>query len=136
MTIQFFNEYDVHFDDSKLSDIIRNSILEIKASEALLFEEIRLIWVTDEALKKMHIDFLNDPSYTDVMTFPYDDDAELYISVDRAKIVSKNLSHSFTDELHYYAVHGVLHLCNYNDHDEEDIVKMRAAEKRYLAFLK
>ena len=42
------------------------------------------------------------------------------------------LNISFEDELHRVMIHGVLHLCGYDDHEEEDIRMIRKKEEFYL----
>ena len=38
----------------------------------------------------------------------------------------------FEDELHRVMIHGVLHLCGYDDHEEDDIRVIRKKEEFYL----
>ena len=87
-------------------------------------------------------------SVTDVMAFDYtgDDDhlgeedqsspeAEVYVSVDRARAVAAERGESVRDELLLYIVHGSLHLCGLDDHAVEDREEMRAAERSVLSSL-
>jgi probable rRNA maturation factor len=40
--------------------------------------------------------------------------------------------HDVHAELTLYVIHGLLHLCGYDDHSERDRKKMRERERHYL----
>ncbi|MEO2094066.1 MAG: rRNA maturation RNase YbeY [bacterium] len=94
--------------------------------------QLAIIFVSDETLAGLHGRFLGDPSRTDVMAFDLSDEEgaefEVYISVDRAREVSASRSVSLQRELALYLVHGTLHLCGHDDHDEDARASMRRAE--------
>ena len=81
----------------------------------------------------MHAEHLDDPTPTDVITFDLGEEGggpvgELYVSVDRAREVAGRRGVSVARELTLYVVHGALHLCGYDDHEEADRSRMREAE--------
>jgi probable rRNA maturation factor len=101
---------------------------------------IQLVMVSDEALAELHGRFLDDDSPTDVMAFDMSDEVdgrngEVYVSVDCARRVSAQRGTSFDRELALYVVHGCLHLCGYDDHEDEDRARMREAEHDVLSRL-
>ncbi len=103
---------------------------------------VDVVFVDDPTLREMHERFLDDPSLTDVMAFDYtssegeaDPQAEVYVSADRARAVAAERGESPHDELLLYLVHGSLHLCGLDDHEEHDRHEMRAAERAVLAEL-
>jgi len=59
----------------------------------------------------------------------------MYISIDRVKSNASTYGVSFIAELRRVMVHGVLHLCGYNDKSEEEIARMRMEENRLLVLL-
>lgn len=98
---------------------------------------VDLVVVSDEALAELHGRFLDDDSPTDVMAFDLGDEddgpsGEVYLSLDMARRVAAERGVSLARELSLYAVHGCLHLCGYDDHEEEDRRAMRAAEREVL----
>lgn len=104
---------------------------------------VDFILVDDDALTELHARFLDDSSPTDVIAFDLRSpdldlegdagpEAEIYISLDCALRVSKEREVSFLRELSLYAVHGVLHLCGWDDHSSLDRDAMRAAERVVL----
>jgi probable rRNA maturation factor len=101
---------------------------------------LAVVLVDDATLAELHREHLDDPSATDVITFDLGDEApgpagELYVSVERARTVADRRGVSPARELVLYVVHGVLHLCGYDDASEEERVRMRAAEAAVMARL-
>ena len=104
--------------------------------------QVDVIFVDDPTLQAMHEQFLDDPSVTDVMAFDYtkaegdaEPEAEVYVSADRARAVAGERGEAPRDELLLYIVHGALHLCGMDDHEEGPRQEMRAAEAAVLAML-
>ncbi len=112
--------------------------------------ELSIVFLTDAALAKIHVDFMDDPTATDVITFEGDTAAslagEICVSVDTAaRFVglpfagtprAGALQESFSSELTLYVVHGWLHLAGYDDLQSAKKRLMRAAEKRAMALLR
>ena len=72
-------------------------------------------------------------------TFPYESDegieGDVVVSLDMAARVAGEEGRETGDELLLYVVHGVLHLCGWDDQTPEDRRAMRAAERTVLAAL-
>ena len=58
---------------------------------------------------------------------------EIFISIDRVKENAISFEVGFEEELHRVLVHGLLHLCGYNDKTEEETIEMRKKENYYLS---
>ena len=102
--------------------------------------ELSLAFLTDAALARLHADFLEDPSPTDVITFPpdaaHDLAGEVCLSVDAAHTYAYRHDHEFAEELTLYLIHGYLHLCGYDDRVPSTRRQIRGAERRAMAFLR
>ena len=115
--------------------------------------ELSIVFLTDPALAKIHADFMDDPTATDVITFEGDPAAELAgeicVSADTAaRFVglplvgtprlarTRALQDAFATELTLYVVHGWLHLSGYDDLRPAKKRRMRTAEKHAMALLK
>lgn len=123
----------------KVSDeSVENAVVEALREGQREGLALSVVFVTDEALKGLHGRFLDDNSPTDVMTFDLGDEedggpaGELYVSVEAALRCAPTYSWPVENELLLYVVHGTLHLCGYDDHDEEERRAMRLAEARVL----
>ena len=101
--------------------------------------ELSVAFVDDATIAQVHADFMDDPSPTDVITFPADPEmesaGEIIVSVDHALQRSEELGEPFSRELSLYLVHGWLHLAGYDDRCEDDRFRMRKAEQEALAVL-
>ena len=101
--------------------------------------ELSIAFVNDAEIAQVHADFMDDPSPTDVITFPAQPEmksaGEIIVSVDHARTRAAELGEPFSRELSLYLVHGWLHLAGYNDCKESDRAKMREAEQKALVIV-
>ncbi len=102
--------------------------------------ELSIVFVSDTEIGQIHDDFMDDPSATDVITFPADEEmesaGEIIVSVDHAQSKAAELGETFSDELSLYLIHGWLHLAGYDDRNNADRAKMRQAEQQAMVILK
>jgi probable rRNA maturation factor len=113
--------------------------------------ELSVAFFTDAALAKLHADFLDDPTATDVITFEGNPAlgtaGEICVSADaaarqiasarsRPSAVRRGMDRTaFSRELTLYVVHGWLHLAGYDDLVPAKKRVMRRAEARAMALL-
>jgi len=102
--------------------------------------QIDVVFVDDETLASMHGEWLGDDSPTDVISFDLGDEfdgpaGELYVSEPCARRVAGEQGQDPRRELALYVVHGTLHLCGHDDHDDVERAQMREAERQVLARL-
>ena len=101
--------------------------------------DLSIAFVSDKQIAQIHNDHIGDPSVTDVITFPANNDmglaGEIIVSVDRARSCAEELKVPFTRELCLYLIHGWLHLASYDDKNESERAKMREAEQEALEML-
>lgn len=102
--------------------------------------ELSLAILSDEALARLHGDFLDDPTRTDVITFEGEPLAglagEICVSADTALRVARERRSKPSEELTLYVVHGWLHLAGYDDLQPRFKRRMRAAEARAMKILR
>lgn len=80
-------------------------------------EEIEISIVDDPTISRVHGEFLQDPTPTDAITFPY---GEILVSSDTAARYAQEHGISGDEELFRYMVHGLTHLHGYLDYEPED----------------
>ena len=110
---------------------------EVSSLEESSISRLVYHFCSDDHLLKINKQFLNQDDYTDIISFPYSYDpieAEIFISIDRVKDNAEIVNKSFDEELCRVLVHGLLHMCGYDDKDEEDKNKMRTAEDKYILY--
>jgi probable rRNA maturation factor len=139
--VQYFcyNEHPgVQLDDANVEAILSAIQTYVPLDH---YDIISVAFLHESTLVDLHMRFLNDPTPTDVITFPAsksDDErvGEICISVDQAKEYAAEHRQNLAQELTLYMVHGWLHLCGYDDLKASDRKAMRAAEQAVLNFLK
>jgi probable rRNA maturation factor len=101
--------------------------------------ELSVVFLDDAGIGRVHGDFLDDPTPTDVITFPPDPEmdfgGEILVSVDHAMQFAVRKELDFARELTLYLVHGYLHLAGFDDLVPEKKRQMRRAEKKALNLL-
>ncbi len=59
-------------------------------------------------------------------------EGEIVIGAEVAKAQAEERGHDVESELGLYVIHGLLHLCGYDDHEPADIERMRESEQYFL----
>ena len=119
-------------------DQYSNWLINVAELEGKQIYQLQIIFMSDKELLEMNRSFLDHDYYTDIITFPLNEDplmAELYISLERVQDNARGLKVSVINEVARVMVHGVLHLCGYGDHNLEDQKEMREKENYYLNML-
>lgn len=78
---------------------------------------VEIAVVDDETIAQVHAEFLDDPSETDAITFPY---GEILVSCDTAARYAAEHGLQPEEELFRYMVHGLTHLHGYLDYEPDD----------------
>lgn len=108
--------------------------------------EFRIWFLDDEAMAQAHVDIMDVPGTTDVITmayleepealFPGDMGLELLICVPFAEREgSERQDSSFADEMVLYMVHGCLHAAGEDDLTDEARPSMRRREAEVMSEL-
>ncbi|MDB1088229.1 rRNA maturation RNase YbeY [Streptomyces sp. ACA25] len=133
MTIEVNNESGLEIDERAVLDIARYALARMRIHP---LSELSVIAVDIPAMEQLHLQWMDLPGPTDVMSFPMDelrppsrDDEEpppgllgdivLCPQVARTQGAEAPTAHSMDTELQLLTVHGVLHLLGY-DHEEPD----------------
>ena len=98
--------------------------------------QIDIILTDKKFLNSLKKKYFNMDVFTDVMAFNLGDDknidGEIYISIDDVLENSKLFSKTFNDEFKRIIIHGVLHLCGYDDKTKKEKENMTLLEEKYL----
>lgn len=101
--------------------------------------DITYIFCSDAYIQALNKQSLNHDYATDIITFDNrlnSDDpifTDLFIGVETVMRNAQELGQSFEDELKRVMIHGVLHLCGFNDKTEEEQREMRKKEDEMLS---
>jgi probable rRNA maturation factor len=94
--------------------------------------EVSLLLTDDKEIAKLHEEYLDDPTPTDVMSFAMEEGAEVVVSVETARRVAQSAGHAIKAEVALYVVHGILHTVGYDDVEDDDRQRMRDAESAIM----
>ena len=111
----------------------------VLTGEGVTDGKITIAFMTDPAIHALNKRFLEHDEPTDVITFPYSQKplhGDLAISTDTAISAAAERGHAAGEELLLYVIHGILHLCGYDDTSEKKHKVMRQKEAEYLKQLK
>jgi rRNA maturation RNase YbeY len=131
----FFHDISDRIEDL---DQYTDWLIKVAELEGKQIHQLQIIFMSDKELLEMNRSFLGHDYYTDIITFPLNDDplmAELYISLERVKDNALKLKVSEKKEVMRVMVHGVLHLCGYRDTRPEEKKEMRERENYYIRML-
>jgi len=136
MILYFF---ETHFDILQKREI-KIWLREVAAREKKRIQDLNIVFYNDEQLSLLNQKYLNHDTLTDIITFDYSKrnilEGDICISVERVKENAETYNFTFDEELRRVIVHGILHLCGYNDKNLEEKGVMNQKEDEYLALFK
>ena len=130
---------------------IKSWLKAVAGAEGKQIGAIAVIFCSDEYLLQLNRRYLQHDYYTDIITFDYTVTAQcvalppqaqriapllggdLFISTDTVRANAERYGQTFNDELHRVILHGLLHLCGYEDATPAQQKIMRCMEDKYLA---
>jgi probable rRNA maturation factor len=124
----------VAVDRRRMREVVR-AVLE---GESVADAEISLAFVDNPTIHQLNRRYLQHDEPTDVLSFPLSEPGsrklagELVISVEVAQTQAQDRGHDVHTELALYVIHGLLHLCGYNDAAPAGQGAMRQRERHYL----
>jgi probable rRNA maturation factor len=124
----------VQLEYARLKDCAR----AVLAGEGVKEAKVSLAFVDDATIAGLNKRFLDHDGPTDVITFPLSGrgarklEGEVVMGVEVAQREAAERGHDSNTELCLYVIHGVLHLCGYDDRTPRDSAAMRRKEREYL----
>ncbi len=125
-------------------DAVRRLVPFVLAGEAQTGPwSVAVVLTDDGTLRRLHRDFMGIDTETDVMTFPAEDEVpggagghgggDIVVSVERATDQAPAFGHSTAAEVRFLVVHGLLHLCGWDDRDVDARERMLDRQSELLA---
>ena len=130
MTIEITNESGVEVDETVLLRLTEHNLAELHVSADA---DIAILLVDEGAMEVLHVQWMDEPGPTDVLSFPMDelrpgkDGApsdpgilgDIVVCPDVAIEQARTAGHSAQEEMLLLVTHGILHLLGF-DHAEPD----------------
>ena len=136
MKISFINKTKTTITPELKKDL-RKVIREISISESKKISSLNLILCEDAEIREYNKKYLGHDHETDIITF-YDKDengdteGELLMSLETIFSNSIRFRTDKWKELKRVVIHGVLHLCGYDDKTKKEKAIMKKRENHYL----
>jgi len=121
--------------------LLRETARTVLEAEDIEDAVISLAFVDNPTIHQLNQRYLQHDEPTDVLSFPLSEpgekrlQGELVIGAEVAKEQAESRGHAVNAELALYVIHGLLHLCGYDDKSEPAAQKMRQREKYHLEAL-
>jgi probable rRNA maturation factor len=120
---------------------LRSIAAAVLRGEGVTAAAVSIAFVDDPTIHRLNKSFLDHDQPTDVLTFPLSGpgaktlEGEIVIGAEVARAVAAERRHDVGEEISLYAIHGLLHLCGYDDVAVAARRRMRARERHYLHLL-
>lgn len=102
---------------------------KLGVGEIAQLDGIEITLLDDDEMARIHGEFLEDPTPTDVITFQH---GELLVGVETAARQAAKFASSENREVALYGVHGMLHLAGFDDRCENDARLMALRQEELL----
>ncbi len=121
--------------------LLGKTALTISKSESRNFNLLNVILCNDRFIKEYNRKYLGHNYETDIITFYYNDEdepseGELIVSLETVYRNAERYKKEKDEELLRVLIHGMLHLCGYNDKKATEKKEMRNKENKYLRIIR
>ena len=135
MSIAYYTEnvkLPKQFNKRRITQWIKKVVLSHGKETA----NIVYIFCDDDKMLEINKQYLQHDYYTDIITFDYTEgdnlSGDLFLSLETVRTNSEKFKTDYDEELRRVIIHGILHLCGYNDQTPTEKKTMRAKEKDAL----
>ncbi|GAA1050412.1 rRNA maturation RNase YbeY [Arthrobacter russicus] len=144
MSIEINNESGVESPDEELVRLARFVFEQLHLHPQT---ELSIILADREAMEKLHLEWMDEPGATDVLSFPMDELrpgtiarpapagllGDIVICPQVAQEQADAGGHSLEDELLLLATHGLLHLLGFDHEEPEEKAEMFGLQRQLLS---
>lgn len=143
MTIEITNEAGFAVDEARVLRMIEHHLAELHVSADA---DLAILFVDEGAMEALHVQWMDEPGPTDVLSFPMDelrpgtDDVptppgllgDIVVCPQVAETQAGEHGHSTDDEIVMLATHGLLHLLGFDHATKEEEREMFGLQKDLL----
>ena len=143
MSIEVNNESGVVMDEAGLVALSRFIFESLYIHPQA---ELSILLVDEPAMEKLHLELMDEPGSTDVLSVPMDELTpgtpdkptpqgmlgDIAICPQVAEVQARNAGHSTQDEMLLLTTHGILHLLGYDHAEPDDEREMFTLQARLL----
>ncbi|MGG5171313.1 rRNA maturation RNase YbeY [Pseudarthrobacter sp. J1738] len=144
MSIEVNNESGVTVDEAALVKMARFIFEELYIHPQ---SELSILLVDEEAMERLHIELMDEPGPTDVLSVPMDELTpgtpdkqspegmlgDIAVCPQVAAAQAKDAGHSTDEEMLLLTTHGILHLLGYDHAEPEEKEEMFGLQRELLS---
>ncbi|MBY0688623.1 rRNA maturation RNase YbeY [Microbacterium marinilacus] len=144
MVIDINNESAVEIDESVLLRLTQENLAALHVSPDA---EVAIVLVDEGAMEQLHLQWMDEPGPTDVLSFPMDELrpgtedqptppgllGDIVLCPQVAESQAETAGHSTMDELILLTTHGLLHLLGYDHAEPDDEREMFGLQRELIA---
>ena len=143
MSIEINNESSMEVDEAAIQ---RLAVYALDTMHVHPDAELAIVLVDEGAMEQLHVQWMDEPGPTDVLSFPMDELrpgteeepspagllGDIVLCPQVAESQAETARHSLTDELLLLTAHGILHLLGFDHAEPEEEKEMFALQRRLL----
>lgn len=143
MSVEVNNESGIQVDEGALQ---RLAVYALDAMHVHPDAELAIVLVDEGAMEQLHVQWMDEPGPTDVLSFPMDelrpgtDDqptpagllGDVVLCPQVAEAQAKTAGHPLSDELLLLTTHGILHLLGFDHADAAEEKEMFGIQRDIL----
>lgn len=137
------NETDAQIDEIEFAELARFVLKEMHIADGA---ELAILFVDEPAMEELHIQWMDEPGPTDVLSFPMDELrpgtsdkptpagllGDIVVCPTVASRQAVTAGHSAEEEMLLLTTHGILHLLGYDHAEPEEEKEMFDLQRRLL----
>lgn len=141
--IEVNNETEAVIDEVEFAELARFVLGEMHVAEGA---ELAIMFVDEPAMEQLHIQWMDEPGPTDVLSFPMDELrpgtaeeptppgllGDIVVCPSVAAEQAAKAGHTAEEEMLLLTTHGILHLLGYDHVEPEEEKEMFALQRRLL----
>ncbi len=143
MSIEINNESAIETDEAALQ---RLAVYALDALHVHADAELAIVLVDEGAMEQLHVQWMDEPGPTDVLSFPMDELrpgteesptaagllGDIVLCPQVAQAQAETAGHSTLDELLLLTTHGILHLLGFDHAEPEEEKEMFGLQRELL----
>ena len=143
MSVEVNNESGVDVDEAEIVALARHVLAQMRVHPQA---ELSVVLVDETAMEQLHVQWMDEPGPTDVLSFPMDElrpgtDGEdspagllgdVVLCPQVAAAQARQAGHSTAEELLLLTTHGILHLLGYDHAEPDEEKEMFELQRRLL----
>lgn len=143
MSIEVNNESGVDVDEAEFAALARFALDELHVHPQA---ELSILFVDVDAMTDLHVQWMDEPGPTDVLSFPMDELrpgregeetppgtlGDIVLCPEVAATQAQAAGHSTVEEMLLLTTHGILHLLGYDHAEPDEEAEMFGLQRRLL----